>query len=98
MRLTTDFKHRRTTAFENQRLYGQIECAIGGCLQGIVRRLVSHARTILVKLLTPTLGRSKTRPAGVNSVSAEQCGQVTRNVLLGSRSDMTEYPGAGFQK
>jgi hypothetical protein len=38
--LTTDFKHRRTTAFENQRLYGQIECAIGGCLQGIVRPLV----------------------------------------------------------
>src|ERR1022692_533558 len=36
--LTTDFKHRRTAAFENQRLYGQIECAIGGCLQGIVRR------------------------------------------------------------
>src|ERR1022692_4441821 len=35
---TTDFKHRRTAAFENQRLYGQIECAIGGCLQGIVRR------------------------------------------------------------
>ena len=34
---TTDFKHRRTTVFENQRLYGQIECAIGGCLQGIVR-------------------------------------------------------------
>src|SRR5450631_1881951 len=37
VRLTTDFKHRRTAAFENQRLYGQIECAIGGCLQGIVR-------------------------------------------------------------
>src|ERR1022692_742384 len=36
-RLTTDFKHRRTAAFENQRLYGQIECAIGGFLQGIVR-------------------------------------------------------------
>jgi hypothetical protein len=35
--LTTDFKHRRTAAFENQRLYGQIERAIGGCLQGIVR-------------------------------------------------------------
>ena len=33
---TTDFKHRRTAAFENQRLYDQIECAIGGCLQGIV--------------------------------------------------------------
>jgi hypothetical protein len=45
--LTTDFKHRRTAAFENQRLYGQIECAIGGCLQGIVRateslRLCNH--------------------------------------------------------
>src|ERR1022692_4808146 len=38
--LTTDFKHRRTAAFENQRLYGQIECAIGGCLQGIVRPCV----------------------------------------------------------
>src|SRR5450631_3131563 len=41
VRLTTDFKHRRTAAFENQRLYGQIECAIGGCLQGIVRLRLS---------------------------------------------------------
>src|ERR1017187_9537027 len=42
--LTTDFKHRRTAAFENQRLYGQIECAIGGCLQGIVRPRSRHFR------------------------------------------------------
>jgi hypothetical protein len=40
--LTTDFKHRRTAAFENQKLYGQIECAIGGCLQGIVRPIHRH--------------------------------------------------------
>src|ERR1700675_3469756 len=46
--LSTDFKHRRTAAFENQRLYGQIECAIGGCLQGIVRRRRLHVNASLL--------------------------------------------------
>jgi hypothetical protein len=50
-----------------------------------------------LKLFTPSLGRLKTKPACVNSVFAEQRGQVTRNVLLGSWRDDTEYPGAGIQ-
>ena len=93
--LTPDeLSHAGPKTKDDPRLPGKLRALTGS--SDLVRRC--HVRTILVKLLTPSLGRSKTQPAGVNSVCAEQCGQVTRNVLLGRRREITECPGAGFQK